>query len=687
MTFLAPIAGIIAAAIAVPLLALFYFLKLRRQPVRISSTLLWERAVQDIQANAPFRWLRPSLLLLIQLLALACLIVALARPAISAADEPVAGRTIIVIDRSASMSAPATATVGSAPGGDGVRLDAAQDAALDVIDRLSSGGAAAQAMVIAFASDARLIAPFTNDRVALRRAVRGIEPTDQPADFEAALRLIEAQAMRALEDDAAAPSLPRVVLISDGSLPRHAGVARAGVSGAEFRFIRVGPEPNAPRDNVGVVALSAKRDYEDPSLVRLFFRLQSVATESLEIPLRILVNGEPSVARTLTLPPAAADQSGALVPGEAAETIELRAPGAGVAIISIARPDGLAADNEAGVEIDAPRAARIVVVGPTLREAGASLAETSLLRALEEITLRPVARIDAGAYERFSAARQIASDYDLVVFDGVRPGALPPIPSISFGAALPIPGLRLEDPDDNRASDAVRFVSWLRSHPIMRAVSLDAVVISQPLRMTLPDPEARDPEAPALAATPLASGPDGPLIAHLESSGLERVVVAFPLARSTWPLQPSFIIFLVNAVERLARVGQASESRALTTRDPVSVRAAPGAQTITVTGPLSLEVPVPPGAANEPVAFGPLPRVGAYRLRGVAGGERTLPISLLDPGESAIATADHVDVAGKTTESGGVEESAPREVWRWFVLAAAALATLEWLLFAWRTRV
>src|ERR1700691_1551659 len=96
--------GLIAAGITVPSLLLLYFLKLRRRVMPVSSTLLWRKAVQDLQVNAPFQRLRKNLLLFLQLLVLVALLLALARPILN--YTPGAGpRTIILIDRSASMSA------------------------------------------------------------------------------------------------------------------------------------------------------------------------------------------------------------------------------------------------------------------------------------------------------------------------------------------------------------------------------------------------------------------------------------------------------------------------------------------------------------------------------------------------------------------------------------------------------
>src|SRR3954468_2693370 len=94
--------GIAAAAIAIPALLVLYFLKLRRREMPVSSTLLWKKAVQDLQVNAPFQRLRRNLLLFLQLLLLLLLLLAFSRPVTN--YTPGAGSTsVILIDRSASM--------------------------------------------------------------------------------------------------------------------------------------------------------------------------------------------------------------------------------------------------------------------------------------------------------------------------------------------------------------------------------------------------------------------------------------------------------------------------------------------------------------------------------------------------------------------------------------------------------
>ena len=127
MEWLTPLVGAIAAAAAVPTLVLLYFLKLKRQEVPVSSTLLWKRAVQDLQVNAPFQRLRRNILLLLQLLALAAVLFALAQPVLSLRAGP-GKRLVLLLDRSASMNAA------DAPGG-ATRLAEAKKQAKVLIER------------------------------------------------------------------------------------------------------------------------------------------------------------------------------------------------------------------------------------------------------------------------------------------------------------------------------------------------------------------------------------------------------------------------------------------------------------------------------------------------------------------------------------------------------------------------
>src|SRR5688572_3441054 len=153
-TFLNPWMAAAAAAVAIPSLLILYFLKLRRRELAVSSTLLWRKAIQDLQVNAPFQKLRRNLLLFLQLLLLALLCLALARPV--ANYQPGAGKmTVILIDRSASMATTDPELNGK------TRLDEAKRRAKDLVETIDRN---ASAMVIAFDQSAETVQPRSEER-------------------------------------------------------------------------------------------------------------------------------------------------------------------------------------------------------------------------------------------------------------------------------------------------------------------------------------------------------------------------------------------------------------------------------------------------------------------------------------------------------------------------------------------
>ena len=281
MTFLSPIPALIAAAITVPSLLVLYFLKLRRRPVRVSSTLLWVQATRDLQVNIPFRWLRPTWILVLQL---ELFLSALARPALHAAGTA-AARTILLIDRSASMSARDAANGLT-------RLDQAKERAARFISELSRGSGSAAISVVSFAAEPAILSNFSPDRGAAAEAVASITPSDQPGDLGAAMRLASAM-MAGDTDESGARRSGLVVLYSDGSF---AGDQAFTLSGAEFRFERTGPAADGPGDpgpdNLGIVALAARRDREEPGSIRLFVRVENATRRETGAPLVLSLDGK-----------------------------------------------------------------------------------------------------------------------------------------------------------------------------------------------------------------------------------------------------------------------------------------------------------------------------------------------------------------------------------------------------------
>jgi hypothetical protein len=151
---------------------------------------------------------------------------------------------------------------------------------------------------------------------------------------------------------------------------------------------------------------------------------------------------------------------------------------------------------------------------------------------------------------------------------------------------------------------------------------------------------------------------------------------------TTWPLRPSFPVFMFNVVRYLGgsrgALGGAS--------------AAPG-QTITLNLPVEVrEIAVidPRGREQRltrddtrPFVLSDTHLTGVYEVR--TGGDRNLierlVVNLFDRQESNLRRRSTLDI-GHETVTGRIDLRATRgELWRWLVLGAMVLLIFEWYVF------
>ena len=105
MNFLSP-TSLFLFALAIPIIAL-YILKLRRRREPVSTLMFWEQLFKERQTTSLFQRLKHLLSLLLQLLFLAFLVFAIARPQLAFLTRS-ARQLILIIDHSASMNAALT---------------------------------------------------------------------------------------------------------------------------------------------------------------------------------------------------------------------------------------------------------------------------------------------------------------------------------------------------------------------------------------------------------------------------------------------------------------------------------------------------------------------------------------------------------------------------------------------------
>ena len=427
MPFAAPLA--LVGLAFVPLVIAFWMLKLRRTERTVSSTLLWQRFGEDLQANAPWQRLRRSFLLLLQLLLVILLAFLAAQPFVER-PATLARDLVIVIDASASMAATDVAPS---------RLEAARQAALGALRDLPSGG---RVSVVAAGATPRVVANATTDMGRVRAALAGISATPATADMGEALALASALAARA--GDA------QVLIATDAAFtpPKDLEVA------APVTVLQVGRE----RKNQAIVAFAVR---SSPTAVTrsVFISVANLDLEPTTERVELWGDGRLLEARDLFLDPVSrADVGVDDVPLDV-HVLEAR----------LAGEDQLGLDDRAWAVVPPDRLLRVLLVSD-----GDPYLETALsfLPNAELYGVKPAAYGPGTKPELF----------DLVIFDAALPATLPRVPTLAIAPPRTSPlGTvtgTLKDPALGRPAP---------DEPLLRYVDLTTLHVAQAARLTLPD--------------------------------------------------------------------------------------------------------------------------------------------------------------------------------------------------------
>ena len=250
MSFLAPTAFAFAAAI--PVVIVFYLLKRKRVVRLVSSTLLWQKFLAETQASAPFQRLRHNWLLILQLLMLALVILALARPYFAGPSR--SGRLrVLILDASASMQ-----STDEKPS----RFETARAEALQWVDGLRD---ADQMVILQAAAGTEVKQSATSDKTALRRALQSCVPTDSPTRLLEAFKLAETL----VKDRSDA----EIHLFSDGALPNLGEFENKNLP---LIYHRVGQGC----DNAGIISLEVRANPDNLAQRAIFVSVGNFSTNA-----------------------------------------------------------------------------------------------------------------------------------------------------------------------------------------------------------------------------------------------------------------------------------------------------------------------------------------------------------------------------------------------------------------------
>jgi Ca-activated chloride channel family protein len=608
-------AALALLALAVPII-IFYMLRLRREELNVSSSMLWRRASLDRTANASWQRLRRNLLLLLQLLLLLLLVFSLARPFIFT-YAIASGNIVVVLDASASMQATDEAAGES-------RFDRAREEAGALVDSLGSDSR----MTIIWAGPSpQAVASTSGDKSALHAALKGISASNGTSDMASALTLASASA-RQLGN-------ATVVLVSDGALGGGSSLPQVAASA---RYINVGTSAA----NVGITSLSLRDAPDGPELFASVFNSGASPQNAL---LAVNVDGQLRDSRSIQLGPN--DEQTITLQGLPLDTKLVEAK------LSV---DGksanfLAADDTAWALRPILPTSNVLLV-----TAGNGFLEKSL-------SLLPGLKLFKSTPDAYAPS----TEFSLTVLDAIMPKGLPSgnllifappdSPLVPVSGTLAFPSIGQVDVND----------------PLLRFVDLSKVNIAQAQRILTPS-WARVPVRSASGDPLILAGETGGRRVVVVAFDLHQsdlpLQVAFPILISNlveW-LQPATS---VDVPPQLG-AGDPISIRPLPEADEIVVTP-PGSGGTTTTLKPSSTVSF---AGTDTLGVYTVQQMAKGRP---LGDPEQFAVNLFSRDESNITPHPDLAFKGTgPAEPAGQQAARPLEIWPWLLLASLAILALEW---------
>jgi Ca-activated chloride channel family protein len=661
MSFLTPVAFALAAL--VPIIIAMYLLRLRRTEQVVSSVYLWQRMVRDLEANAPWQRLRRNLLLILQLLFLAFLILALARP-FTWAKGASGQALILILDTSASMAA-----IDVSPS----RLEAAKAQVRGLVDGQPDD---ARITLITAGDGARVLIASSQDRRGIHRAIDGLEVGAGGSDLTAALELASAIAARQPETE--------IVILSDGrvNLPEHLALT------GRVRYLPVGQSS----DNQAISTLSLGPAPGDEEMTA-FAQVTNYGDDTAQRRLILYADGQLVNAFDLEIAPG--DQVAVVARGLPLET--------GILEAQLDGEDALPLDDRAwAVHRDEEPASVILVTdGNLFLETGLALlpgSEVTVIRPEDFEQGWKVGRLEdwKDGHAADDATLQSSNlptfqPSNLTIFDSYVP----------ITATLPAGNLLFIAPP--RSTELFTVTGTLdqpllrpvdAEDPLLAHVSLGEVGVLDAVQITLP-PWAR----PVIASDPPAgseqilNGDTTPLLFAGEVDDRRVAVLAFDLHRSDLPLQVAFPLLLANLSGWLAPGSGGDLPTQVVPGTAVSLTLPPQAESATVSRPDGSTTRLIPEGGRAvfadtgqlgiyDVAWNPSQPTISGSVEGTETSQAHFAVNLFSPQESDVRPAETLPVLA-TGEEGDDERSGQvrREWWRALALIALALLFAEWLVY------
>ena len=649
-------AGLITLAIIPPVILLLYFLKLRRRPLEVPSTLLWQKTIEDMHVNSLWQRLRNNLLLWLQILAVLLLLLAGLRPGCQG-TKLTDTRFVFMVDVSASMAATDLES--------GTRLDKAKQDLVRTIDRMKAGDTA---MIIAFSDTAEIVQSYSRDMNLLKRKAQGIRQTTRRSDISEALVAASGLAnpgrtsTDAGDVQVAAAQPATMMIFSDGGF-REVPDFSLGNLTPEYRAIGAAETPQ----NYAITAFSLGDQGPSNDQQQAFAQLYNGGSSDATIDVSLFADGQLFDS-----------QRGVAVPAKRSTGIsfELSALLAKVAepievTLKIETADVLAVDNEARLIVNPAAPANILVVSPDNDYLRLALTTADVSK-MANVTFKSPDYLKEEEYSR----RATLGEFALVIYDRAVPERMPSANTLMFDAVPPG-----GEWTAGETKYPTSIIDLDRSHPVMSNLNLGELLIVEGRALTGP-----------LGSQSLLDATYGSIISIGPRFGFIDLVIGFPLisadesgnaaVNTNWPSKLSFPLFMQNVVNLLA--GE-TQNRALSSAMPgqvLRIRAPQGSDACTIFTPGKERI----SGRVEPdgyVQFSQTDLTGVYDIawQGAENTNQKFAVNLMDVNESTLTVREQLDLGFEKVEAIRQEEPARKEYWRWLAALALVVLALEWYIY------
>ena len=592
-----------------------YILKLRRRPVAVPFSRIWQQVLRDKQATTLFSQLKRILSLLLQLALLALMLLALGDPRTT--QNLVEGRNMVVlIDASASMKATDVAPN---------RLEVAKREVTRMVEGLSGSD---RMLLAQMDASIRPLSTMTSEISDLKSGLGALKASDTRADLR--------RAMSFALDSLRGLGKAEIIVVSDGALGELDPIAKElDLSKVKLSYVKIG----ASSKNVAITEFSVRRYPLDKSRYEVMLELTNTNAEPANVELTLLGDGNVVDVTEISLKPEESlarfyqDLAGA------SRTLE--------ASIKLAdgKRDDLPADDHAYALMPERRRARVLVVTQ-----GNTYLEAALL--LDEYL--DVEVITPGQYPP-------AENFDVTIYDTVAP-VHDPKTGPALYLAPPAEGSPVEL---GRSIEMFGFDTWDKKSPLLSFMAMGDIQVA-----------SGNAFKPSKDQKVIGASELGPILVSGTQAGQRFVALSFDPRNSDFVLRVGWPLFILNTVNAFVeedtsyissfRTGQVWRVPAPSTVDVATLIDPSGKRR---------QVPVKEGRAfylGEHAGFYRLEAAEAPPIR-FAANLSDLQESQIEPAAELSLGANKAGAVGEFRV--GVR----REIWLYLLLAVIAVSIFEWV--------